>query len=83
MLSAGVVTAVPLVMFSYSARRIRLSTLGLLQYITPTVQLLLGVCVYGEPFPRARMIGFACIWTGLALYTTDSLIAQRKFAAAV
>src|SRR6185503_3108073 len=49
-LSSGIVTAVPLVLFAYGARRIRLSTLGLLQYIAPSVQLLLGILVYHEPF---------------------------------
>jgi chloramphenicol-sensitive protein RarD len=77
-LSAGVITAVPLLLFAFGARRIRLSTLGLLQYITPSVQLALGVWLYHEPFPAERMIGFACIWAGLALYAADSLWAQRK-----
>jgi chloramphenicol-sensitive protein RarD len=76
--SAGVITAVPLLLFAYGARRIRLSTLGLLQYVTPSVQLVLGVWVYGEPFPRARIVGFACIWMGLAVYTADSIWAQRR-----
>jgi chloramphenicol-sensitive protein RarD len=81
-ISAGVITAVPLIMFAYAARRIRLSTLGLLQYITPTVQLLLGVAVYGEPFERGRLIGFSLIWLGLAIYSTDSVRLQRKLATA-
>lgn len=77
-LSAGVITAVPLLMFAYGARRIRLSTLGLLQYLTPSVQFILGVWVYHEAFPRERLVCFAFIWTGLALYTADSVWAQRK-----
>ena len=81
-LSAGIVTAVPLVLFAYAARRIRLSTLGLLQYLAPSVQLIIGIWVYHEPFSRSRLISFAFIWTALALYTADNLLAQRQPAAA-
>ena len=80
--SIGVVTAVPLLLFAYGARRIRLSTLGLLQYLAPTVQLVLGVWIYHEPFPRARVFSFGLIWVALALYTVDNLIAQRRGALA-
>jgi chloramphenicol-sensitive protein RarD len=78
LLSAGVVTAVPLFLFAYGAQRIRLSTLGLLQYVSPSVQLLLGVVVYDEPFPVARAISFAWIWAGLALYSVDGLLQARR-----
>jgi chloramphenicol-sensitive protein RarD len=81
-LSAGVITAIPLLLFAYGAKRIRLSTLGLLQYLAPSVQLMLGVWVYHEPFPRARAVSFAFIWAALALYTADNLLAQRKVAPA-
>jgi chloramphenicol-sensitive protein RarD len=77
-LSAGVVTAIPLVMFSYGAQRIRLTTLGLLQYIGPSIQFVLGLFVYHEPFDAARLQAFALIWTGLALYTADTFWAQRR-----
>ena len=77
-LGAGVVTAVPLVLFAYAAQRIRLSTLGLLQYIAPTVQFAIGVLVYHEIFSRHDAQSFALIWLGLALYTADNLWAQRK-----
>lgn len=77
-LSAGVVTAIPLLLFAYAARRIRLSTLGLLQYLAPTVQLIIGVWVYHEPFFRSRITGFAFIWAALALYTADNLLSQRR-----
>lgn len=76
-LSAGVVTSVPLLLFAYGARRIRLSTLGLLQYIAPTVQFALGVWFYREAFSSQRAAAFALIWTGLALYTADNLRSQR------
>ncbi len=77
-LSSGVITAVPLLLFAFGARRIRLSTMGLLQYLAPTVQFALGVWVYHEPVSRERLLGFAFIWAGLALYTADNLWAQRK-----
>ena len=78
-LSAGIVTALPLLLFAYGAKRIRLSTLGLLQYLTPTVQFILGVWIYHEPFPRERIICFGFIWAGLALYTADALWQQRAY----
>ena len=83
LISAGVVTAVPLLLFAYGARRIRLSTLGLLQYIAPTVQFALGVWFFHEPFSRDRAASFALIWCGLALYTADNLWAQRRARAPV
>ena len=73
LLSAGPVTAVPLLLFAYGARRIPLSVVGLLQYIGPSIQLMLGVWLYGEPFGGARMLGFALIWAGLALYSAEAL----------
>ncbi len=78
LIGAGIITAVPLVLFAYAARRIRLSTLGLLQYLAPTVQFAIGVAVYHEPFSRDRAASFAFIWLGLALYTADNLWTQRK-----
>jgi chloramphenicol-sensitive protein RarD len=69
---------VPLILFAYGARRVRLATLGLLQYITPTAQFALGFWVYHEPFSRARAISFVFIWVALALYTADNLLAQRQ-----
>ena len=80
--SAGVVTAIPLLLFAYGARRIRLATLGLLQYIAPTVQFILGVWVFHEAFSRERAAAFAFIWTGLALYTADNLWSQRRLSRA-
>lgn len=77
---AGVITAVPLLLFGSAARSIPLSTIGLLQYLAPTGQFLLGVLVYREPFDTARMIGFACIWVALAIYTAEGLLTNRKAA---
>ena len=77
-LSSGVITAIPLLLFAFAARRIRLSTLGLLQYLAPSVQLVLGIWVYHEPFSRSRVFSFAFIWAALVLYTADNLLAQRR-----
>ena len=77
-LAAGVVTAVPLVLFAYGAQRIRLTTLGLLQYLAPTVQFLIGLFVYHEAFDSARLQAFGLIWCGLVIYSADSLWAQRR-----
>ncbi|MEJ2345776.1 MAG: EamA family transporter RarD [Gammaproteobacteria bacterium] len=78
LIGSGAVTVVPLVLFATGARRLRLATIGLLQYITPTGHFLTGVFLFGEPFTAADGITFACIWTGLAIYTADTLVAQRK-----
>lgn len=78
LLCAGVITAVPLLLFAYGARRIRFSTLGLLQYIAPTVQFMIGAWVYQEPFSRTQAAAFALIWCGLVLYTADNLWNQPR-----
>ena len=67
----GVITAVPLVLFTSSARRLPLSTVGFLQYLAPTGQFLLAVAVYREPLALDRLAAFAVIWAGLALFTYD------------
>jgi len=71
LIASGAVTIVPLVCFTFAARRLRLGTLGLFQYITPTGHFLTGVFVLGEPFTRADLVTFGCIWLGLALYSGD------------
>ncbi|HOY60431.1 MAG TPA: EamA family transporter RarD [Verrucomicrobiota bacterium] len=73
----GVVTALPLLLFASAARLVKLSTLGLLQYVSPTCGLILGVAVYGEPFPRARALGFGIIWLALAVYWLAGRAAHR------
>jgi chloramphenicol-sensitive protein RarD len=70
---SGVATAVPLLLFAAAARRIPLSTVGLLQYLTPCMHLTIGVFVYGEPMPPVRLTGFALVWAALAVFTVDSL----------
>ena len=73
LVASGFVTAMPLALFAYGARRIPLSTVGLVQYIGPTIQFLIGVLVFHEAFPRARAIGFVVIWAALAIYAADGL----------
>ncbi|RBY94139.1 EamA family transporter RarD [Blastococcus sp. TBT05-19] len=73
LMSSGVATAVPLLLFATAARRIPLSTVGLLQYLTPLMQLAIGVFVYDEPMPPARLAGFVIVWVALAVFTADML----------
>jgi chloramphenicol-sensitive protein RarD len=76
--AAGPVTAIPLVWFAFGVRSLPLSTVGVLQYVTPTIQFLLAVALYHEEFSHAHAVAFACIWAALALYTWDSLHAARR-----
>ncbi len=78
LIAAGPVTAVPLVLFAYGARRVTLSTLGLLQYLTPSIQFVLGVFVYREPFTPVRGAGFALIWIALVVYSVEGLRQMRR-----
>ena len=73
MIGAGPVTALPLLWFASAARRLPLSTLGLFQYIAPTISLVIAVFLYDEPFTRAHGFAFACIWLALGIYTWDSV----------
>ena len=75
--STGVITALPLLFFGAAATRVPLTTLGLLQYVAPTLHLALGVWVFGEPMPLDRLLGFVVIWAGLALFTVDAIRHQR------
>jgi chloramphenicol-sensitive protein RarD len=67
----GPATTVPLLLFALAARRLSLTSLGLLQYVSPTIQFLLGIWLFKEPFSAIRFVGFALIWLALALYTLD------------
>ena len=78
MVGAGVVTTVPLLMFASSAQRIPLSTLGILQYINPTIAFLLGVFLFHEPFNLSLLIGFSIVWLALIIYWGESFLASRK-----
>jgi len=75
--SAGVVTAVPLLLFAAAARRVPLVTIGLLQFITPVLQLICGVLLLGETMTRSRWIGFAIVWVALLVLTFDSIRSVR------
>lgn len=78
LIAAGPVTALPLVWFTNRARRLRLSTLGLLQYLAPTGQFLLGVLLYHEAFTGHHAIAFACIWIALMIYSGESILTMRR-----
>jgi chloramphenicol-sensitive protein RarD len=78
---AGVVTVLPLLAFSAAATSIPLSMLGLLQYIGPSLQFMIGVLVYDEPMPPTRLAGFAMVWVSLALFTAEGLRHRRAVAA--
>lgn len=74
LIAAGPLTAIPLLLFASAVRRLRLATVGLLQYISPTIQFVLAVAIFREPFGKERLIAFAIIWTAIAIYAS----AQRK-----
>ena len=78
LVGAGVVTAIPLLLFGAAASRVPLSTLGLLQYLAPTLQFLIGVALYDEPLPLLRLVGFALVWAGLAIFTADLVRHHRR-----
>lgn len=75
---SGVVTAVPLVLFAEAARRIPLVTIGLIQFSTPVVQLLVGLVVLHEHMPSSRWVGFGIVWAALVILSTDSVLATRR-----
>ncbi|MGC9668217.1 EamA family transporter RarD [Planosporangium sp. 12N6] len=77
---AGAVTAIPLLMFAGAANRIPLSSLGLLQYLTPTLQLGCGVLIYHEPMPATQLAGFALVWVALAVFAWDGIRHSRGLA---
>lgn len=82
LLLAGPITVVPLLLFAAGARRLPLATVGLMQYLGPSIQLVLAIWVFHEPFDARRLVGFALIWAALALYTLDGWRLARRAAAA-
>ena len=78
LIASGVVTALPLIWFASATRRLRLATVGILQYIAPSIALAVAVLFYDEPFTRAHAVAFACIWTALALYSLETWRASRS-----
>ncbi|RPH61752.1 MAG: EamA family transporter RarD [Chloroflexi bacterium] len=77
LVGAGLATTIPLLMFSAAARSIPLSMVGIMQYIAPTMQFLLGVLVYKEPFSAAQLIGFCIVWLALIIYGVEGFLAHR------
>ncbi len=75
---SGVATALPLVLFAAAIRRLTLTIVGVIQYLAPTIQFLLGVFLYQEPFNATRLLGFVFIWSGLLLFITEGLARRRK-----
>lgn len=78
MAASGVITAVPLIFFGAAARRLPLTTIGLLQYLAPVLQFLLALFVFGEEMPIERWVGFSLVWVGLVLLTIDMLRTVRR-----
>ncbi|MBT9315420.1 EamA family transporter RarD [Leptothoe spongobia] len=79
-IGAGVATSMPLLWFNNAAKRLSLSTLGFFQYVAPSIQLMLGVFLYQEPFTQTHLVSFSCIWTALLIYSSTSLLRARSTA---
>lgn len=78
MLGSGAVTAVPLLFFGLAVRRIPLSVVGILQYLAPTLQFLLGVLVYHEPFSQTHLVGYSLVWLALAIFWVEGYLQRRQ-----
>ncbi len=78
LLISGVITAVPLICFAIAAKRLPLSILGFVQYLAPSIQFLIGVFIFGEPFRPAQWVGFGCIWAALLILTAESLWSMSR-----
>lgn len=78
LISFGLMTAVPLILFGAAASRIPLATIGFIQYLTPIIQFSLGLFYFHEEMPAVRWIGFILVWTGLVVLTSDAIVAQRR-----
>jgi chloramphenicol-sensitive protein RarD len=81
LVASGAVTAIPLLLFAIGARRLPLATMGFLQYVAPSLSFLVAIFFYAEPMNLSRLLAFAAIWVGLALYTADLLLATQAEAA--
>ena len=78
LIASGAVTAIPLLLFAIGARRLPLATMGFLQYVAPSLSFAVAIFFYGEPMNAARLLAFAAIWAGLALYSADLWLNSRK-----
>ncbi|HEY3475755.1 MAG TPA: EamA family transporter RarD, partial [Anaerolineales bacterium] len=77
LIGTGAVTSIPLLMFASAARQIPLTMIGVLQYIAPTIQFLIGVFLYHEPFDQSRLIGFSLVWLALIIFWVENYFANR------
>ncbi|HEY9528727.1 MAG TPA: EamA family transporter RarD, partial [Anaerolineales bacterium] len=77
LIGTGVVTSIPLLMFASAAREIPLTMIGILQYIAPTLQFLIGIFLYHEPFDQSRLIGFGLVWLALIIFWVENYLAYR------
>jgi chloramphenicol-sensitive protein RarD len=77
LIGTGVVTSIPLLMFASAARQIPLTMIGILQYIAPTLQFLIGVYLYHEPFDQSRLVGFSLVWLALIIFWAENYFASR------
>jgi chloramphenicol-sensitive protein RarD len=78
LMAAGPATALPLIWFAYGARRISYSLIGIIQYVSPTLQLLSGVLIFKEPFAKAQLLGYSMIWVALTIYAVDGVLGSRR-----
>ena len=78
LLGTGVVTSVPLILFAWGVKRSAMTTVGLLQYISPTMMFLTGVMVYHEPVPPVRLLSFALTWISIMVFTAESFRHAKK-----
>lgn len=78
LIGTGIVTAIPLLLFGFASRNIRLSTLGMLQFIGPTMQFFIGWKIYGEPMTSVRLMSFGLIWLSIALYAADAMRRRKN-----
>jgi chloramphenicol-sensitive protein RarD len=78
LISFGILTAIPLILFGAAASRIPLSSIGFIQYLTPTMQFLIAYFIFGEPMPQARWIGFGLVWLSLVVLSVDALRSRRS-----
>ena len=77
-MASGIITSVPMVFFGQAARRLRLSTLGFIQFLSPTLQFILAVAVFGESFPPRKVVGFVIIWVAVVIFIIDSIVAVHR-----
>jgi chloramphenicol-sensitive protein RarD len=78
MVMAGLVTALPLLLFSIGAKKVPMTLLGILQYVAPSMQFVIGVALYHEPFDHSQLIGFSFIWLALLLFILESTAQHRR-----